>query len=354
MTNIATYTGPRADQVAQGLTALGFPAQRNGNRWRISTAVCHPQAGGANLNLEIRDGRNALLVTCFSDECPPSLILDQLEALGFAVRQYSDGRHAPGPTNPAPTPVPRPIPRPSQPQATSKPPAPFPFDLDKVLSAPRQIARALNGTTDGPPYWAQCPACGQALRLWSEGSGNGLRARCQCDCPYARIIAAITRLGWVLRRAYFYELINRQVLKRIRWDYDGNKTYRGAGTLDVLNLKLWPPDHIDNTILVVEGEKAAEAVASAGLSNHGYTVATWLNGTSNAYRVNLAHYAGRRLILWPDDGTTSRKAMVTIAQNASEHDCAVCVIPNEGESDTDAADYRPSSLLRIISTAQPV
>ena len=343
----AQYIGPSADEICHGLRSMGFQARKQGQSWKVSTAVCHPQSGGGKLNLQITDGRSTLLVTCFSEDCPPSHILDCLETLGFQVRAYSDGRHAPRRDAPLKPVMPRPL-------ATRVPePDPFPFTPEQELTTPKQVARALGGDASREPCQAPCPACGHQLRLWREGSGNGMRAACDGDCTYSHIMRATADQGWAIKRTYFYPLETGVVLKRTRWDHPQGKTYRGNGLVENPTLKFWQADQPENTILIVEGEQAAEALASAKLT--GYTVATWPNGTSSAPRLNLDNCARRHLLLWPDDDPEGRKAMGAIAAIATEAGAAsIRVIPNNGDTDLDAANYPPSSFEMVIKTAVSV
>ena len=350
MTSYTRYTGPSADDIGHGLTRMGFPAHKQGNIWKVSTAICHPDQGGQKLNLKIEDGRQALLVKCFSELCPPAHILDCLENLGFAVRQFANGRHAP--VNAAVRPAP-PLTPPRPPRHALPRPDDFPFTPEQELITIGQVARALGSPDSQQPYRADCPNCGHQLTLWREGNGNGMRARCQGDCAYTRIISSITARGWALKRTYFYPLQDRRILRRVRWDHPKGKTYRGPGMVANPTLKFWHADQPQNVVVIVEGEKAAEALASADLPAPGYTVASWPNGTATAALLNLDNCAERDLLLWPDDDTPGRKAMLAIAGLAAATGAAsIRMVSNGGESETDAADYPPSLHLRILNAAK--
>ena len=62
-------------------------------------------------------------------------------------------------------------------------------------------------------------------------------------------------------------------------------------------------------VLVVEGEKAAAAMAAVGI-----LATTWIGGSSAAKLADWQPLAGRRVWLWPDDDQAGANAMATVAQ----------------------------------------
>ena len=63
-------------------------------------------------------------------------------------------------------------------------------------------------------------------------------------------------------------------------------------------------------VLVVEGEKCAEAAAAI---LRGYAVTTWPNGAQSAGKANWEMLTGRRVFMWPDNDTPGRQAAGIIA-----------------------------------------
>jgi putative DNA primase/helicase len=92
----------------------------------------------------------------------------------------------------------------------------------------------------------------------------------------------------------------------------------------------------DSAILVVEGEKAAEAARRfAGP----YVVVTWPAGAMAADKADWTPLAGRKVLLWPDADEPGRKAMERVAQIIHERVSEVKVLEVSDQPDGwDAAD----------------
>ena len=94
-------------------------------------------------------------------------------------------------------------------------------------------------------------------------------------------------------------------------------------------------------VLVVEGEKSAEAAAL--LFPHHVPV-TWQGGSSAADRADWAPLAGRRVIIWPDHDAPGRKAAADVmkaCRAAGVASVAVVQIPDTFPPKWDVADALP-------------
>jgi len=69
-------------------------------------------------------------------------------------------------------------------------------------------------------------------------------------------------------------------------------------------------ESIGEPVYIVEGEKAADALASLGLQ-----VLTWLGGSNSVAKADWSPLAGRRIVCWPDKDGPGIKAMEEVRQN---------------------------------------
>ena len=65
-------------------------------------------------------------------------------------------------------------------------------------------------------------------------------------------------------------------------------------------------------VVVVEGEKARDAVQAAG--DNKLAVISWAGGTNGLDKTDWSPLKGRKVILWPDNDETGRKAMSNVAK----------------------------------------
>ncbi len=128
---------------------------------------------------------------------------------------------------------------------------------------------------------------------------------------------------------------------------DGSKSFTwrqpdgtpGLSGLPVVNLPLYGIGRLDgtaSTVVMVEGEKCAEALWSVGIA----AVATVTGAASTpSFRV-LAELGGWRAILWPDADAVGKKHMARIAERLAGVAGAVSVVepPDGVPSGWDAAD----------------
>lgn len=111
-------------------------------------------------------------------------------------------------------------------------------------------------------------------------------------------------------------------------------------------------DRPDAPVLVVEGEKAAEAAA---LLFPSHAVVSWSNGSKAIPQVDWQPLAGRSVVLWPDNDAAGRQAMATLAARLLQLGSTVSVadypadsVP-EGWDLADANDWSPGAAAAALS-----
>ena len=93
----------------------------------------------------------------------------------------------------------------------------------------------------------------------------------------------------------------------------------------------------DAPVLVVEGEKAAEAARR--LLGGAYAVVTWPNGAASVKRADWAPLAGRHVLIWPDADAPGKVAGAAVAEAVLATAASVKVIdPDDQRNGWDAAD----------------
>ena len=333
-THPRNYVGPDAATVANMVSSAGFAVRRSGRGYTASTSICHPQEGGHNINLSIRDGDNGISLKCFSNElggCTYFHIVDSLLALGIDVWQFEP------PSGRQHTKLERPIP--ADPDKDSHPDLAFPGY--RVLANAAALTRAI------PDWLCLCPTrTGKiaAHDVWQAG----LHITCDQDCPLTEIYRSLTAQEWIILRHYRYHTSERSMY-RLRWDYASagspRKVYRGAGEITgSVQLKIWPIP-ITDTLVIVEGEKAAESIASACTD---CTAGCWPNGAETVSKVDFTQAQQfAHIILWPDNDNEGRNAMTLARQRIHHH--SIATIQTDGNDKADAADLQPSVIRQIIA-----
>lgn len=112
--------------------------------------------------------------------------------------------------------------------------------------------------------------------------------------------------------------------------------------------KAWPTDrplynlpdfmaHPNRAVLIVEGEKAAEAAKK--LCGSAYVVTTWSGGSQAFQKTDWRPCYGRELLLWPDADQAGRQAVAHIVQQLYPHCPKIKTLNVEAKPDGwDAAD----------------
>ena len=101
--------------------------------------------------------------------------------------------------------------------------------------------------------------------------------------------------------------------------------------------------HVENTPIIVEGEKAAAAVASLG-----YRGISWRGGKGAWQHTQWPRNRGP-YIIWPDNHPDARKAMVELARHLDELGNTVYVVPTFGDNNKDVADYNENEVEHALN-----
>lgn len=112
--------------------------------------------------------------------------------------------------------------------------------------------------------------------------------------------------------------------------------------------------HLEAPVLVVEGERAADA-ATALFPDH--VVTTWMSGAYNVKRAEMLAMSNRTIILWPDNDPPGRMAMRMFAARAYEAGATsvkIVDVPKEFGEGWDLADDLPNDLASENSLADMV
>ena len=130
--------------------------------------------------------------------------------------------------------------------------------------------------------------------------------------------------------------------------------YQSKGSIKGCSLLAWDSLGADETLVIVEGEKAA-----AALSVDGYVAVSYIGGSSNAGNADFSLCRNRRVIVWPDDDEPGEKAgHVSVAKARMAGAVEVLMVWLEpalrtGKGD-DAADFTPKDQGKLLSNAYPV
>jgi AAA domain-containing protein len=250
------------------------------------------------------------------------------------------------------------------------------------------IARALGGRRNGSGWRARCPAHNDhdpSLDI-TEKNGTVLLV-CRAGCGQGAVLDALRRRGlWSDRpasgagdelihptlgapdMAFEYRGIDSKLIGAVcRWNLpSGKKAIRPAiREAGGWRWKAFPaprplyclPDlaaHAERPVLIVEGEKTADAARELIDS---YIVTTWPGGTGAVRLVDLDPLKGRDVVLWPDADPAGDKAMrILAARLIGARSVRQVKLPTglpEGWDLADAipADLDPVALVRAASDA---
>ncbi|MCY3994386.1 MAG: DUF5906 domain-containing protein [Caldilineaceae bacterium] len=194
-----------------------------------------------------------------------------------------------------------------------------------------------------PVHKGEDPNCYLAV-----GDDGGFVAKCHSKgCKWADIMDALglPKRGYGRHYVASYGHPDGQDRHVYRRDIgNGKKKIWGKGKADGCRLLPWGEDAPEKTVVLVEGEKAAEAFQRAGID--GYIAVTWRNGAKSVDRANFSLCKGRKVLLWPDNDGEGLTAMQTAgnmsaAAGAAEvRMLAVDDLPEKG----DAANLKPDAI----------
>jgi putative DNA primase/helicase len=102
----------------------------------------------------------------------------------------------------------------------------------------------------------------------------------------------------------------------------------------------------NQTIVLVEGEKCAEAVTAAG-----FTATSWAGGAAAIHKTDFSTLTGKTVIIWPDNDQPGRDALRKLQEilKPIASDIIEVNIPRGMPDGWDAADTTPGEIARIIN-----
>lgn len=231
-----------------------------------------------------------------------------------------------------------------------------------------------------------CPGCGTDGLMVDLIPGTGWPAlRCDCGATYDTLLEAFASKEWTAWAEYWLADGRARYMLRpypsgrgkskTTWarelDEKGDPVRRRAQGLTPL---VWGQDAPENVLIILPGEKAAAALASAGIAGYTPVSTTADTGMANA---NYALVDGRRVIIWADADNPKVhtrtgapiKISVDYAQLAVPRiylagatsvalvntDTIQTAVPPGGKKDgADAADIPPSLFAEVLGAAMPV
>lgn len=165
-----------------------------------------------------------------------------------------------------------------------------------------------------PPIDVESPPIPSSAKSWCYKDANG-------NPLFYIIRQEDSQTG----KKFFYPLCFTNLKKWIKKHYPNPVLYN----LDKIAADLSKP------ILIVEGEKAAEAAQSAMTA---YIVTTWPCGTNSWSKADWSVLKGRKVLLWPDGDDVGRKCMTEIAHHLWDICSEIKLINTDKENGWDAAD----------------
>ena len=129
----------------------------------------------------------------------------------------------------------------------------------------------------------------------------------------------------------------------------GKHIWQTRGQHSGCYILLWGNDDGNGPVVICEGEKAAAAVARAGI-----TGASWIGGSKRAGHADYSRLTGRHVLIWPDNDQPGVKAAQVAAEKASEWAASVTVLPAlDGLDGWDAADVSAEEVRQHIEAGGP-
>ncbi len=216
----------------------------------------------------------------------------------------------------------------------------------------------------GSGFLIPCPCCDKEkenLHCYiADGDKGGIVAKCWAKgCSFESIMDAL-KLSRI-EMGYQVSYPNREGKDRHVYridEPDGTKKIWGKGGSAGCELLAWPPQCLTlhdpgSTLVIVEGEKAAQAFQNAAIE--GYTAVSWKGGTGGVKEIDFNLCRGRKVFLWPDNDQPGLKVMRTAknkalqAGAASVHTLDTRDLPQKA----DAADLTPEKIGARLAMVVP-
>ena len=132
-------------------------------------------------------------------------------------------------------------------------------------------------------------------------------------------------------------------------DQDGRTEWRWKSMTDPRPLYGLPLT--EDFVVLVEGEKCADAVLAAGIP-----ATTWAGGSSAMHKTDFSPLKGKTVVIWPDADAPGQRALASLVHILSGIAGAVLVvpIPDGMPEGWDAADTTPAEISRLVADASPL
>ena len=193
------------------------------------------------------------------------------------------------------------------------------------------------------------------LAIW-DGDGGSIGAKCfSRGCSYQTILDALGVEFMYEGRTHHYgngsaaaPVIRRRGRGRGKdKDLGGND-----GSPKGLLVKLDAADAPEKIVVLVEGEKAFDALAAYGSNN--YTAAHWVGGVKVADGADYSPLKDRVVILWPDADEAGREAMVKAGIMAAAAGAVALQMVDTVElpDKADAADVDGDTIRELLDAAE--
>lgn len=181
----------------------------------------------------------------------------------------------------------------------------------RVVDAASIAAQYPNAKRSGQGWKIPCPAHrGEHPNCYIADGDTGLIAKCWShDCDYKEIVTALgVQPAWQERHwTATYNNIDGKPRHTYRWtSTDGTKRIAGKGSPKGCLLLTWGEDHPADTLVIVEGEKAARALQDLSLA--GFTPVSWRGGCKTVGDQIYTLCQDRTVIIWPDNDAEGRTA----------------------------------------------
>ena len=213
------------------------------------------------------------------------------------------------------------------------------YGVNRARSGRYRIPEVCHGSDNGK----------KDLAIW-DGEGGSIGATCHSrGCPYQTILDALGVDFTYEGRMHHYGNGSSPVTRRRgpNKDLSGN-----PGSNKGLLVKLDAADAPEKTVVLVEGEKAFDALAAHGLPD--YTAAHWVGGWKVAEHADYSPLKDRVVILWPDADEAGREAMEKAGIKAAAAGAAGLQLVDTSElpDKADAADVDGDTILKLLDAAE--
>jgi len=217
----------------------------------------------------------------------------------------------------------------STPGQTSPPPAAPKDEWLLVTPIPREMKK---------PTELKHRRLGKPSRYWTYRDANGLLMFyiCRFDPEGER--------KQILPYAYW---TNKKMEGRWQWKGISGKQKRPLYGLDRL------AQNPDQAVVVCEGEKAAEYCQRL-VPN--VVAVSWMNGAGNEAKADWSPLQGRKVIIWPDNDDSGRKAANGVAGQLKgiAKEIAMVLVPRTLPEKWDAADATAEQARQLVEKARPL